>query len=166
MSKPGASGLLTEKGLPERITPFTSVSNDKGFKQGCISQYTLHALTLRAISCVYWEPKSITIIFSAMRAKLQSFDFTFLLPTGIFLKNKVLQSNHLSYIYQDAAGLLLFLWINLLLLGKRVQVQDPVLYFSLDEAKPRYTAFSKVQQPVLQYSQKVPAYPVLLLHGQ
>jgi len=50
-----------------------------------ISQYTLASLTARAISWVYWEPKSRISIFSVMLAKIDSlwfFDFWFMVTNA------------------------------------------------------------------------------------
>src|SRR5687767_13851951 len=65
----GAETSLTEKGDPERITPFIVLSKLIFLEYGMISQYTLASLTARAMSCVYCEPKSRMIIFSVMRCE-------------------------------------------------------------------------------------------------
>src|SRR5258708_7606089 len=46
--------------LPERITPLAPNSRTKASEtsQGWISQYTFASRTRRAMSCVYWAPKS------------------------------------------------------------------------------------------------------------
>src|SRR5258708_19810734 len=46
--------------LPERITPLAPNSRTKASEtsQGWTSQYTFASRTRRAMSCVYWAPKS------------------------------------------------------------------------------------------------------------
>src|SRR4030065_2214609 len=62
----GAPFSNTLLGPPERMMPFAlnPFMKSIGEVQGCISQYTFASLTLRAMSCVYWEPKSRISILS------------------------------------------------------------------------------------------------------
>jgi hypothetical protein len=61
----GAPLSYTLAGEPERMMPWGLnffISSREQLK-GRISEYTLHSLTLRAISWVYWEPQSRIRIF-------------------------------------------------------------------------------------------------------
>ena len=58
-STDGAFLSFTDCGLPDRITPIVFFDIFSNLSKGIISDFTLSSLTLLAISCVYWEPKSI-----------------------------------------------------------------------------------------------------------
>src|SRR4030067_3777627 len=62
----GAPFSKTDLGPPERMMPFALNLLMKSIPEvhGCISQYTFASLTLRAMSWVYWEPKSSISILS------------------------------------------------------------------------------------------------------
>src|ERR1700676_2544543 len=56
----GASPSVTLFGPPERMIPAGAnlLMNDSGTSKGWISQYTFSSRTRRAMSWVYWAPKS------------------------------------------------------------------------------------------------------------
>ena len=64
--KDGAFSSFTLKGEPLRIIPFSVSSISKLLWYGIISQYTFASRTARAMSCVYWLPKSRMRIFSVI----------------------------------------------------------------------------------------------------
>ena len=78
----GAFSSLTEEGLPERMIPFTVWSALFSELKGHISQYTLSSLTLRAMSWVYWDPKSKIMIFSSTKDMVDEivFKYTLFMP--------------------------------------------------------------------------------------
>src|SRR5258706_7273026 len=60
------SSSVTEAWLPERITPrgLKARTNSASTSYGCSSEYTPVSRSLRAMSCVTWEPKSRMRILS------------------------------------------------------------------------------------------------------
>src|SRR5512139_1378022 len=56
----GASFCRTDSGPPDRMMPLglNAATSASLTSQGWISQYTPSSRTRRAMSCVYWEPKS------------------------------------------------------------------------------------------------------------
>ena len=62
----GVFSCVTDSGPPDRITPlgFNKDIFSDAMSHGSISEYTPSSLTLLAINCVYWDPKSNTKIVS------------------------------------------------------------------------------------------------------
>lgn len=63
-SQRGASALERLAGPPDRITPAARLERMSSAEvvNGTISEYTDNSRRRRAMSCVYWEPKSRTRI--------------------------------------------------------------------------------------------------------